>query len=157
MILERLNFSWLIEGEVAGHRGPASQEELEYLKSHGVAALVRLVEKHLARVTPEQVMQVGLDDLHLPVDDFHAPAIEQIELALNFIRDSVAEGKAVGVSCGAGYGRTGTILACYLVSEGWAADEAINQVRSKRPGSIEIGEQEKAIRKFEVHCKATAE
>ena len=155
--MERLNLSWLIEGEIAGHRGPISEAELEYLKSCGIAALVRLVEEHLARVTSEQVRRVGLDDLHLPVADFHAPTIEQIELALSFIGDSVANGKAVGVSCGAGYGRTGTILACYLVSKGWSADEAINQVRSKRPGSIEIGEQQKVIGQFEAHSGAKAE
>ena len=155
--MERLNLSWLIDGEIAGHRGPISEAELEYLKSCRVAALVRLVEEHLTRVTSEQVKQVGLEDLHLPVDDFHAPTIEQIELALNFIRDYIAKGKAVGVSCGAGYGRTGTILACYLISKGLSADEAINQVRSKRPGSIEIGEQEKVIRQFEAHCAAKAE
>jgi len=155
--MERLNLSWLIDGEIAGHRGPISEPELEYLKTCRVAALVRLAEEHLTRVTSEQVKQVGLEDLHLPVDDFHAPTIEQIELALNFIGDSIAKGKAVGVSCGAGYGRTGTILACYLVSKGLSADEAINQVRSKRPGSIEIGEQEKVIRQFEAHRAAKAE
>ena len=59
--------------------------------------------------------------------------------------DSVSAGRPVGVSCGAGLGRTGTILACYLVSQCFSAEEAINKVRVRRPGSIETREQEDAI------------
>lgn len=149
--MERLNFSWLVEGKIAGHGGPISEEKLRYLKSRGLGALVRLAEEPIAQVTTEQVARVGLDDLHLPVPDFSAPTIGQIERALSFILDSIGNGKAVGVSCGAGYGRTGTILACYLVNRGWAADRAIQEVRSKRPGSIETEEQEKTIRVFAAH------
>ena len=146
--MESLNFSWLVENEIAGHREPASDEELRHLKDCGVGALVRLVETHLSQVTSEQVARAGMTELHSPVPDYGAPVISQIEQILGFIRDSVAEGRAVSVCCEHGYGRTGTILACYLVSKGWTADEAILEVRSKRSGSIETGAQEEAIRLF---------
>jgi len=144
--MERLNFSWLVENEIAGHREPASNEELRYLKSRGVGALVRLVETHLSQLASEQVARVEFADLHSPVPDYGAPPISQIEQILDFIRDSVVKGRAVGVCCGQGYGRTGTVLACYLVSKGWTADKAILELRSKRPGSIETPAQEKTIR-----------
>ena len=48
-----------------------------------------------------------------------------------------------------GYGRTGTILAAYLISEGMTANEAINKVRGKRPGAIETYEQENILFEFE--------
>lgn len=146
--MESLNFSWLVKNKIAGHREPTSDEELQYLKDCGVRTLVRLVEKHLSQVTSEQVARVGFTELHSPIPDFSAPSISKIEQILDFIRDSVAEGRAVGVCCGHGYGRTGTILACYLVSKGWAADEAIGEVRLKRPGSIETETQEETIRLF---------
>ena len=155
--MESLNFSWLVKNEIAGHREPASDEELRYLKNYGVGALLRLVETHLVQVTPEQVARVGFAEFHSPVPDFGTPTIPQIEQILNFIGDSVAKGRAVGVCCGQGYGRTGTILACYLVSKGWAADRAIWEVRSKRPGSIEISEQEEAIRLFAERHRARAD
>ncbi len=146
--MERLNFSWLVENEIAGHREPASDEDLRYLKSRGVGTLVRLVETHLSQLASEQVARVEFADLHSPVPDYGAPPISQIEQILHFIRDSIVKGRAVGVCCGQGYGRTGTILACYLVSKGWTADKAVLEVRSKRPGSIETPVQEETIRLF---------
>jgi atypical dual specificity phosphatase len=65
-----------------------------------------------------------------------------------FITKALSEGKPVGVSCGAGLGRTGTILACYLVSKGLKLEMAVNEVRDKRPGSIETKEQEQAIKTY---------
>ena len=52
------------------------------------------------------------------------------------------------VHCDAGIGRTGTMLACYLVSKGYNAEKAIEEVRIKRPGSIETVKQEEVIVKF---------
>lgn len=57
--------------------------------------------------------------------------------------------QAVGVHCALGFGRTGTMLACYLVKErGLAAGDAIAEIRRLRPGSIETYEQEKAVFQF---------
>ena len=57
---------------------------------------------------------------------------------------------AVGVHCAMGCGRTGTILACYLVaSEGYSADDAIIEARKRRKGSIETRRQEQAVRDYE--------
>jgi atypical dual specificity phosphatase len=53
------------------------------------------------------------------------------------------------VHCAEGKGRTGTVLAAYLVYKGLSTDDAIKKVREKRPGSIENMDQENAIRIFE--------
>ena len=65
------------------------------------------------------------------------------------MREAVNAGQAVAVHCGAGLGRTGTLVACYLVAGGLSAEEAIAKVRRLRPGSIETLEQEAAVRTFE--------
>jgi len=55
------------------------------------------------------------------------------------------------VSCNAGYGRTGTVIACVLVTTGMSADQAIAELITKRPGAREILQvpgQAAAIRDF---------
>ena len=50
--------------------------------------------------------------------------------------------------CDAGLGRTGTVLAAYLVSRGESASAALEKVRAMRPGSVETPDQEQVITKY---------
>ncbi len=142
---QRLKFSWLIPGKVAGHSAPASAEDLLYLRRRGIKALVRMVEPTKAKISGLQIVELGFTDCHEPVPDFTAPKKDQLDNIIAFMKTSVTGGQPVGVSCGAGFGRTGAVLGCYLVSLGYSAQEAINEVRAKRPGSIETKTQEEAV------------
>lgn len=96
----------------------------------------------------------GLELLHIPVPDFTPPAPEDIDTFLQHARFQRHEGKAIVVHCGAGIGRTGTMIACYLVGQGMSADQAIALIRKKRPGSIETQEQEEAVRALEARLRS---
>jgi len=150
--MSNLNFSWIIDGNLAGHHAPSSEHDLIWLNSQGVLTLVRMAETHKNEVPSFQIAKLGLSDCYEPVPDFIAPSLTQVNKILQFISGSLSAGRPVGVSCGAGLGRTGTILACYLVSQGYEASAAINEVREKRPGSIETKSQEDAVEAYANGC-----
>ena len=144
------NFSWLIESKLAGCGRPETEAELRGLKRVGIKAIISLTGTPL---TPEPVKQLGFDYFHSPISG--APSPTQLSEITEFIEARNAESKPVLVHCGEGQGRTGTVLAAYLVSKGATADEAIDKVREVRPGSIQNAEQENAIRLFERTLRKT--
>jgi atypical dual specificity phosphatase len=149
------NFSFVIEGVLAGMERPGTfakfRNDLEFLQSQNVRAIVSLTERPLEKAFIEEF---GFRCLHLPVEDFTPPTEEQIRRFLELLQETEAAGYALVVHCGAGLGRTGTMLACYLVRGGAGAEEAIAQVRAGRPGAVEPGEQEEAVRQYERRVKA---
>jgi len=147
-----LNFSWLEKGLVSGCRGPRTDEDLALLRSLGVQALVRLADEKETGLTSTDVERSALRDCYEPVEDFTAPSQTQIDRVVSFIDSALVKGEAVAVSCGAGYGRTGTILACYLVWQGLSAEAAIEKLITTRPCSRElrrVPDQKEAV--FEFH------
>lgn len=144
------NFSWLIEKRLAGASYPYSEDAIALLRELGVQALLSLAEEPLSEAL---LAKYQLEVAHLPLGDFSAPMLAQIEQAISIIESFFARGLAIAVHCGAGLGRTGTILACYLVSQGETARDAIAQVRQKRPGSIETPEQAAAIEAYEKYWR----
>jgi len=143
--------SFVIPGQLAGLARPGGagrhlRAELERLREEGIAALVSLTEEPLSARALEAA---GLEALHLPIADFSIPTPEQIDRFVAFAKERIDRSRGVAVHCGAGLGRTGTMLACYLVALGESAAEAIGSVRAIRPGSIETGEQERCVRDYE--------
>jgi atypical dual specificity phosphatase len=143
------NFSFVIEGILAGMECPGTfgklRSDLEFFQSQNIRAIVSLTEAPLDQVYIEEF---GFRYLHLPVTDFTAPTLDQVRQFQEFLRAAEAEGRAVVVHCGAGLGRTGTMLACALVGRGMSAQEALDRVRTLRPYSIETVEQEDCVRRF---------
>ena len=135
-----MNFSWVLDGSLAGAEGPARVRDLLYLKQQGILAIVRMEAQTISGE------RVDLIDLYQPVADFTPPNLEQIQRMVLFIQEQIETWqRPVAVTCYAGIGRTGTVLACYLVHEGNSADIAISKVRELRPGSIQTREQERAV------------
>lgn len=66
------------------------------------------------------------------------------------IEETEENGHRVGIHCVMGQGRTGTLLASYLMKkEGLTAVEAIDETRRRRNRSIETKEQEETLKAYE--------
>jgi atypical dual specificity phosphatase len=152
------NFSFVIDGCLAGmaHPGLGGRvtNALEYLVANEVRGIVSLTwDPNDA----EAVVQAGMKYLHLPVQDFCPPTLDQVDEFVSFVMDRRGAKEAAVVHCAAGMGRTGTMLACFLVSDGTNPGEAIRQIRQMRPGSIETSEQEELIQKWAARVSGAAD
>jgi atypical dual specificity phosphatase len=137
--------TWLDDEGVAACRYPRDAKSLQDLAAQGVTVLVNLHQRPHADGV---LARYGLTETHLPVPDFTAPTPLQLEQGLTAMTQAIASGQRVAVHCGAGLGRTGTLLACYLVTRGLSPDEAIARIRTLRPGSIETPQQEAAVAEY---------
>ena len=140
------SFSWVLENQLAGMGRPSTIIDIDFLRSIGLDLLVSLTELPLQ---DPFVSNLDCEILHLPIPDLTRPTGEQIDTAISKIGEVLkGAGRAV-VHCGAGMGRTGVILACYLVTLGLSAEEAVNELRVRRPGSVETLDQEQCIKEYE--------
>jgi atypical dual specificity phosphatase len=126
-------FSWVVPFTLAAMPRPSARDA-DFLDAQGVDFIISLTEIRPAWLTDR-------DGLHLPIEDFHPPTLEQQQAFVETVRANQTAGRATAVHCTAGLGRSGTLLATWLVAEGMTADAAIDWVRRLRPGSIETAGQ----------------
>ncbi len=137
---------WILPGKLAGMSYPdQSKASMSGLCAAGVGAIVTLT---LRPLQPDLIREWGFEYLHLPVHDFTAPGKDQVESFVRFCDRNIDSGRAVAVHCRAGIGRTGVMLACYLVHLGSKPHKAVRKVRRVRPGALETAEQEDAVYEF---------
>jgi atypical dual specificity phosphatase len=148
-------FSWIERPQLAAMGQPASAEECQWLREQGIQFIICLTEAPPRR---NWINDAGLFSMHLPIEDMTPPSQEQIDQCIAGIDKAVANKLGVAVHCGAGLGRTGTIVACWLVhAQGMPARDAIARLRRLRPGSIETAEQEDAVIEYGRRQKMKAE
>ncbi|XP_046902945.1 dual specificity protein phosphatase 23b [Hypomesus transpacificus] len=139
------NFSWVEPQKLAGMAFPRMPSDYRYLFDNGIKHLVCLCE----RKPPHYDTCPGVTLHHINITDFCPPTPDQIQRFLSIVEESNTKGEGVAVHCMHGHGRTGTMLACYLVkTRKMTGIDAINEIRRLRQGSIETHEQEKAIVQF---------
>jgi atypical dual specificity phosphatase len=138
-------FSWIERPLLAALARPSDPEDFTWLRQQGIEVLMSLTEDRPRRDWAEEA---NLLVFHEPMEDMEAPPLEQLERCVSAILKANAKKMGVAVHCGAGLGRTGVVLAAYLVAKGMSAQNAVARVRRLRPGSIETDEQAEAVEHF---------
>lgn len=125
------------------------EDDLKTLISHDVGAIVTMTQDPL--VLPLQFRPL-FAQMHLPVENFEPPTIEQIDRFIVFVNEQFDRGVNVAVHCLMGIGRTGTAIAAYRVSLGQTPQQAIEELRQIR-NFIETKEQEDMVEAYWRHLR----
>jgi atypical dual specificity phosphatase len=130
-VLEYPRFKWLVPGKIAGAPHPDLSGGLvamaPFLHVQGVGAIITLFEKPLE---PNPV-ELGFQYLFVETPNFRPPT--DLGIVLSFIETQLERSRGVLVHCFAGIGRTGTVLAAWLIRQdiGLSAADAISRVRDE--------------------------
>ncbi|XP_064901865.1 dual specificity protein phosphatase CDC14B isoform X2 [Columba livia] len=146
---ENGDFNWIIPNKFIAFSGPHSRSKIEndyphhapeayfpYFRKHKVTTIIRLNRK---LYDAKRFTDAGFEHFDLFFADGSTPSDTIVKTFLNICEN--AEG-VIAVHCKAGLGRTGTLIACYIMKHyRMTAAEAIAWIRINRPGSV-IGPQQ---------------
>jgi len=143
-------FLWLKRGILAGTPVPGVYFDMEYdlkaLQGVGITTLLTLTENTLDQT---RLIPFGIRSIWEPIPDMAAPTIEQGIRICRQIEQLIAAKEVVAVHCRAGMGRTGTVLAAYLIWEGSGALDALEDARRIEPRWVQSQEQVEFLKQFE--------
>lgn len=144
-------FHWIVPGKLAGCPAPGVSAPIDYdldlLAKTGITRLITLTETDLDQAA---LHKHHLMNLHLPIFDREAPSISQTHMLLVRMQKFIASGEVLAVHCKAGLGRTGTILAAWLIRDGGlTASDSMARLRRIEPGFIQSVAQEEFLHRYE--------
>jgi atypical dual specificity phosphatase len=136
-------YNWVSEGKIMASVYPLDLDYLIFLReSEDIRTSINLSEYPWPDGWQEGS---GISNHHFPVVDMTAPSEIDVKRIIEIIDEN--EGPVM-IHCAAGIGRTGTVIALYLVEHGMEPGEAVSLVRKKRPGSIQTYSQESMVHKW---------
>lgn len=112
--------------------GPAlSADGIERLPQSSIGAVVDMRSEYCD--DEKLLSKLGIEFLHLPVDDRYAPTFPQVEELWQFTSIQWGAGKKVYIHCQNGYGRSPLGAICVLTKSGWPMAKALYLVEDKHP------------------------
>lgn len=154
----KIDLLWWIDEELAGMPIPyfdpdrrfhgngnieAYDDDLKYLIDNGIKSVLCLLNIPSDGVIYEKN---SIQFLCAPVKDYMPPSVEQMNVIFQFMHKAP---KPLVVHCEGGIGRTGTILAAYLIMKGENFEKTVSLIRTKEPAAIESPEQMKFLMDLE--------
>ncbi|MHA1168831.1 MAG: protein-tyrosine phosphatase family protein [Candidatus Hodarchaeales archaeon] len=151
--MSRLNFSWVIDGQLAASAVPKSKKDLEWLvKKQGIKSIISLNETPLSRhIKYFRDVRKELDFSHHVVSTmdgtgFFAHSFDKI---VKLYRTYSKQNLPVLVHCEGGYGRTSTaLIAIWIDQKKRSLDEAIEDLKRIRPQLVTTTIQMESLKKW---------
>jgi atypical dual specificity phosphatase len=126
--------------------------QLAWVKKKGIKSVFTIREYPLPS---SWFPDCDMDYRHLNVENYGAPAVDVLDDAVDYIGNEIRNGKPLMVHCNGGRGRTGTLLAAYLMKkEGLPADQAIQKVQEIRGRRIRRKKQLDTLREYESYLQS---
>ena len=142
-MMDACEFYWLLPHKLAGSAYPGTCLDWLYHQM-GIRSIISL--HPLAPKDQVYAENLGFKITTVSIKDYTSGTPDQRTQAVEAIRTSLSQSKPTLVHCDGGLGRTGMILALYLVrKQNLDPKTAIQKIRRLRPGSIETPDQETAI------------
>ena len=142
---------WILPGQLAGLPRPGLlkdvEDDLAGLVALGIDFLINLEETET--VPAAALAAVGIEGHHHPIDDMGAPTTTAALELCAVVERAIRDGRRVAIHCRAGLGRTGTMLAAYLIHTGLDALEALESVRKLQPRFVQSSTQLEFLSEFE--------
>lgn len=148
--MEKFNFAPAFEGEkiVFGTQRPGYpstsvslseiQKWISYMKAQKIERVCCLLPRKQLKYYEVDLLEIYRKEFgennvcHVPVKDYHLCRLNELkEKILPFLKDSDMKGKRVVVHCSGGIGRTGLVLAAWLVFKyKFSVENAIESVKN---------------------------
>ena len=146
-------FNWIIDHTLAAMPFPSTEDAYVLLQQLGIKVILNLSE-----YLDDAPLLSAFNVYNIPIASFkkwghNPPTLQQMHQSVSIIQASLKDSQPVVVHCVHGLGRTGTIIASYLTTCGYSAQEAIDYIRTLRPHFIETEEQEEVIEEY-AHTRA---
>ena len=120
---------------------------LKRLQEEGIVAIVNMRDE-----SDDASNDLLLTDYcHVPVVDNTAPQISDLERGVAFIRQVIEQDDRVYVHCGSGVGRAPTMVAAYLMAEGYPLEEAVDKIIDARPFVRILPDQKARLQEYQAH------
>jgi protein-tyrosine phosphatase len=130
-------------------------DDIRLLKRAGadvlVSALTPYETEDMGLLEESQCCQnYGLEFFSFPIEDRSVPAsFSEFDGLLNSLTDRIRKGKAVGVHCRAGIGRSSLIVASALIRDGLSVDSAFRAIQDARGCSVpDTAEQRQWVERY---------
>lgn len=135
---------WIVDNQICAMRLP-DEADIAQLADLGITLVVSVASESYADAVGVWCRRYGPRWVRYYVRDMTPPELSDIRDFVTQVTAELDAGGKVAVHCLGGIGRTGTLIAAYLVSTGKGHEAAMREVRRRRPGSIQTTAQELVI------------